>query len=204
MLATLTFPFKNSLKKYMQISEPSKRTVIAVIEGDNEEARCVAGGIPLRKLDHLTDRTLVPGNPDHYYGACPEQLNRRIRNERDNQIIPTTEDKIPIAPNSFLAVKGPDGLASVVKRQACYDNAFGVRGMHSLQEYGKDEPEFDNHAYTISSIYHDGTSNIFTIHPSKPSDRLEYHMTRLRSFVITDTFRQGVIWYRNARDWVKE
>jgi hypothetical protein len=58
--------------------------------------------------------------------------------------VPFTQQDLPIAPNFFLAAKGPDGSASVAKRQACYDGALGARGIHSLQEYGKDEPVFDN------------------------------------------------------------
>jgi hypothetical protein len=63
--------------KEKQITE----SVISKIEGDNGDTRCVAGGIPFRNLDHLTDGTLVPGNPDRYYGARPEQLDRRLRSE---------------------------------------------------------------------------------------------------------------------------
>ncbi|EED12071.1 hypothetical protein TSTA_001420 [Talaromyces stipitatus ATCC 10500] len=111
----------------------------------------------------------------------------------------------PIAPNFFLAAKGPDGSASVAKRQACYDDALGARGMHSLQEYGKKETESDNNAYTISSIYHDGTLKMFTSHLSKPpnSDRPEYYMTQINTWGMTgsiETFREGAIWYRNGRD----
>jgi hypothetical protein len=106
-------------------------------------------------------------------------------------------------------VKGTDGSASVAKRQACYDGALGARGLHSLQEYGKDEPEFDNNASTLTSIYHNGQLQMFTSHPSKSatSDRTEYYMTQLRSFSMTDnpdTFREGATWYRNGRDWAKE
>jgi hypothetical protein len=46
-----------------------------------------------------------------------------------------TQHDLPIAPNFFLAAKGPDGSAAVAKRQACYDGALGERGMHSLQSY---------------------------------------------------------------------
>lgn len=81
---------------------------------------------------HLTDGTLVPGNPDRYFGARPEQLDRQIRDELNDQIIPSTQHDFPMAPNFFLAVKGPDGSASVAKKQACYDGALGARGMHSL------------------------------------------------------------------------
>jgi hypothetical protein len=191
--------------KEKQITE----SVISVIEGNGGDARCVAGGIPFRNLDHLTDGTLVPGNPDRYYGARPEQLDRRIRSELDDQIVPSTQHDLPIAPNFFLAAKGPDGSASVARRQASYDGALGARGVHSLQEYGKDEPEFDNNAYTISSIYHDGTLKMFTSHPSKLaiSDRPEYYMTQIKGWSMTsdsDAFREGATWYRNGRDWAKE
>jgi hypothetical protein len=191
--------------KEKQITE----SVISIIEGDNGDARCVAGGIPFRNLDHLTDGTLVPGNPDRYCGARPEQLDRRIRSELDDQIVPSTQHDLPIAPNFFLAAKGPDGSASVAKRQACYDGALGARGMHSLQGYGKDDPEFNNNAYTISSIYHDGTLKIFTSHPSKSatSDRPEYYMTQINGWSMTanaNAFREGATWYRNGKDWAKE
>jgi hypothetical protein len=191
--------------KEKQITE----SVISKIEGDNGDTRCVAGGIPFRNLEHLTDGTLVSGNPDRYYGARPEQLDRRIRTDLEKQIMPSRQQDLPIAPNFFLAAKGPDGSASVAKRQACYDGALGARGMHSLREYGRDEPEFDNNAYTISSIYHDGTLKMFTSHPSRSdaASRTEYYMTQLRSFSMTDnpdTFREGATWYRNGRDWAKE
>jgi hypothetical protein len=191
--------------KEKQITE----SVISVIEGDNGDARCVAGGIPLRNLDHLTDGTLVPGNPDRYYGARPEQLNRQIRDELSGQVIPSTQHDLPIAPNFFLAAKGPDGSLAVAGRQASYDGALGARSMHSLQTYGKEQPAFDNSAYTITSIYHGGQLKMFTSHPSEPtaSDRTEYHMSQLGSFSMThdaEVFRQGATWYRNGREWAKE
>ena len=53
-------------------------SVIPVIEGNIADSKCTSGGIPFTNLDHLTDGTLVPGNPDVYYGARPEQLDRTI------------------------------------------------------------------------------------------------------------------------------
>lgn len=78
-----------------------------------------------------------------------------------------------------------------------------------LQEYSKDKPEFDNNAYIISSVYHDGTLKMFTSHPLKSatSDRPEYLMTQLNTWGMTgniETFREGATWYRNGRDWAKE
>lgn len=183
-------------------------SIISVIEGENGDVRCVSGGIPFRNLDPLTDGTLVSGNPDHYVGARPEQLNRQIRNEISGKIIPSTQHDLPILPNFFLAVKGPDGSLAVARRQASYDGALGARAMHSLQTYGQEQSDFDNNAYTITSIYHGGTLRMFTSHPSKTttSGRTEYHMSKLRSISLIDTpesFREGVTWFRNARDWTK-
>jgi hypothetical protein len=184
-------------------------SVISMIEGDSGDTRCIAGGMPFRNLDHLTDGTLVPGNPDRYYGARPEQLNREIRSELSGQIVPSTQHDLPIVPNFFLAAKGPDGSAAVAKRQASHDGALGARGIRSLQVYGETEPGSDNNAYTVSSIYHDGTLKMFTNHPSNiaTSGRPEYYMTQIKGWSLTgdlDTFRQGATWYRNGRDWAKE
>jgi hypothetical protein len=41
--------------------------VIPIIEGNVKDAKCVSGGIPFTNLDHLTDGTIVPGNPDRYW-----------------------------------------------------------------------------------------------------------------------------------------
>jgi hypothetical protein len=186
------------------------KSVIPIIEGEIPDAKCVSGKIPFTNLDHLTDGTLVPGNPDLYYGARPEQLNRQVRDELSNQIIPSTQHDLPIAPNFFLAAKGPDGSIAVAGRQASYDGALGARGMHSLQSYGQDEPVYDNNAYTITSIYHGGQLKMYTSHPAEPNrprSRPEYYMTQINTWGMTgnvETFRQGATAFRNAGDWTKE
>jgi len=38
-------------------------SVIPIMEGEVRDARYVSGGIQFTNLDHLTDGTLVPGNP---------------------------------------------------------------------------------------------------------------------------------------------
>ena len=185
-------------------------SVIPIIEGEIRDGKCVSGGIRLTNLDHLTDGTLSPGNPDQFHGARPEQLNRQIRNELRGHIVPSTQEDLPMAPNFFLAAKGPDGSAAVARRQACYDGALGARGIQSLQSYGQSEPVYDNNAYTITSIYNDGTLKIYTSHPSQPTgpeNRPEYYMTQLNCWSMTgnpENFRQGATAYRNARDWAKE
>ncbi|KAF9784284.1 hypothetical protein IL306_007297 [Fusarium sp. DS 682] len=69
-------------------------------------------------IDHdiYPDSTLVRGNPDLYYGARPEQLDQKVRQELGSHIIPSTQHDLPIVPNFFLEVKGPDGSAAVAKR----------------------------------------------------------------------------------------
>lgn len=212
-------PSKFSEKSYEQFVQASADAskekqvstfVIPVIEGGVRDAKCVSGGIPLTNLDHLTDGSLVPGNPDIYYGARPEQLDRRVRDELSGSIIPSTQDDLPMAPNFFLAAKGPDGSAAVAERQACYDGALGARGMHSLQSYGQEDPIFDNNAYTLSSIYHHGHLQMFTSHPSKPinpGNRPIYYTNQVNAWSMTgniETFRQGATYFRNGRDWTKE
>ena len=191
--------------KEKQVSE----SVISIIEGEIGDTKCRSGGIPLTNLDALTDGTLKPGNPDIYYGARLEQLNRKVRDDIGRFIIPSTQDDLPIAPNFFVAAKGPDGSLAVASRQAYYDGALGARGMHHLQSYGQDEPLY-NHASTVTSIYHGGQLKMYTSHVTQPSSsegRPAYHMTQIEGYSMTgnpNAFRQGVAAYRNARDWAKE
>ena len=185
-------------------------SVIPIIEGDVGDAKCASGGIPFTNFDHLTDGTLAPGNPDIYYGARPEQLDRQIRGKLNGVIVPSTQDDLPVLPNFVLAAKGPDGSLAVAGRQACYDGALGARSMHALQSFGEESATYDNNAYTITSIYHGGQLKMFTSHPfrRRSSDSgPEYCMTPLRSFAMADTantFREGATFLRNARVWTKE
>jgi len=92
--------------------EQVRNSVIPIIEGQTRVGRCVAGGVRLTNLDHLTDGTISSGNPDLFYGARPEQLDRRIRKELNSLIVPSTQTDLPMAPNFFLAAKGPDGTCA--------------------------------------------------------------------------------------------
>ena len=194
------------------ISKENKatKTVIPVIEGKITDNKCVEGDVLFTNLTPLTNDMLTAAKPDLYYGARPEQLDRRVRDELSGHIIPSTQDNLPIAPNFFLEAKGPDGSLAVAGRQACYDGALGARGMHSLMSYGQDDPAYDNNAYTITSIYHGGTLKMYTSHPTQPTNpggRSEYCMTQLKGYSMTsdpETFRKGATAYRNASDWTKE
>ncbi|EER39904.1 conserved hypothetical protein [Histoplasma capsulatum H143] len=190
--------------------KPVTTSVIPILEGDISDHKCVGGDYPFGNLAPLTDGTLALARLDHFYGARPEQLDRRIRQDLNRQIIPSTQDDLPMAPNFFLEAKGPDGSLAVATRQACYDGALGARGMDALQSYRQDEPISDNNTYTLTSTYHGGQLKMYATHIGKPDDpnsRPEYFMTQLNGWCMTgnlDTFRQGASAYRNARDWAKE
>ncbi|KAF7864527.1 hypothetical protein EAF04_006659 [Stromatinia cepivora] len=185
------------------------RTVIPQIEGKITDGRCVSGKIPFKNLQPLTDGTIVPGNPDLYHGARPEQLKRQVRIDLSDCIVPTTQGDLPIVPNFFLEVKGRDGSAAVGERQACYDGALGARGMLELQSFMQ-EKAYDNNAYTITSTYQYGTLHMYSSHPVQPngpSSRPEYIMTQINAWSLTGspgTSREGVTAFRNAIDWAKE
>lgn len=154
--------------------------------------------------------SLVAPNPDLYYGARPDQLNRNIRDQLNKHIIPSTMEDKPIAPNFFLEVKGPDDLAAVAQRQACYDGAIGARGMLSLQMYGLDKITYDNCASTITSTYYDGMLKMYATHITPPTGANKppvYHMTLLGAWALIgsrEQFQQGAAAFRNGRDWAKE
>lgn len=108
-------------------------SVIPIIEGEIGDGRCVAGDVLFNNLDRLTDGTLTPGKPDLFYCARPEQLDRRVRAELSNCIIPSTREDLPMLPNFFLEKKGPDRTIAVAGRQACYVGALGARVIQSLR-----------------------------------------------------------------------
>ena len=204
--------FKEFKRTDAHVSKENKatKTVIPIIEGKIKDGKCVEGDVLFTNLTPLTNDVLTAAKPDLYYGARPEQLKRRVRDELSGHIIPSTQDDLPIAPNFFLEAKGSDGSLAVAGRQACYDGALGARGMYSLMSYGQDDPTYDNNTYTITSIYHGGTLKMYTSHPSQstgPEGRPEYCMTQLNTWGMTgnaEAFRQGATAYRNARDWTKE
>ncbi|KAL7895309.1 hypothetical protein HDV63DRAFT_360441 [Trichoderma sp. SZMC 28014] len=183
---------------------------VPVIIGPRQHDHPMALNTLFGNLRPLTDGTLAPANPDIYYGAYPEALDRSIRNDLAGDIIPSIMLDKPIAPNFFMEVKGPTGTSAVLARQARYNGAFGARAMHALQNYGKDEPEYDNSAYAFSSTYHDGQLKLYAHHmtaSSTPDGQPEYHMNPVHSSSMADSidqFRRGATAFRNARDLAKQ
>lgn len=86
--------------------------------------------------------------PDYFDGARLSDIDKKVKDQLGNKIIPTKHTHSPVAPNFFLEVKAPQGGADVRKRQGLYDGLLGARGMHSLQNYDEDEPIYDGNAYT--------------------------------------------------------
>ncbi|OAA48546.1 hypothetical protein NOR_01796 [Metarhizium rileyi] len=164
------------------------------------------GNLPFTNLASITDGTTVDAIPNLYDGVYPKDVDRSVRQDLNDMIIPTTHGRAPAVPNFFVEAKAPRGGADVAKRQACLDGAIGARAMHSLQTYGEGKPSYDGNAHAFSSTYHDGTLKIYTHHVTAPraeGDRAEYHMTQLKAYALTsdrEAFVQGVTAFRNARD----
>ncbi|CAF9909168.1 MAG: hypothetical protein HETSPECPRED_008863 [Heterodermia speciosa] len=194
-----------------------KTCVVHFIEGDVADMKAVSGDVPFTNLDHLTDGTISASKPDLFHGARPEQLDQRICDELSGHVVPSTQEDLPILPNFFVAVKGPDGSLAVAARQALYDGTLGERGILSLRAFvygqGDAEPVFDNKAHTISEIYHGGQLKIYAIHAippaaaaNGPARQGRFSMMQVKTFALTsgpDEYRVGVTAHVNARAWAK-
>jgi hypothetical protein len=182
--------------------------VIPIIAGNEDKRHRPQGDIVFANLKRF-DKDLTAPKPDLYYGAQPSAIHQRVRDDLGKYIIPSKADTAhPAVPNFFLEGKSAQGRADAAKNQALYDGAVGARAMHKLQNFGAEEPVYDNKAYSYPCTYHAGTGTlqIYTMHPTQPTvpgGEPEYHMTQLRSFAMTDTadrFREGATAYRNIRD----
>lgn len=154
---------------------------------------------------------IAVAQPDWYDGADPSELRKEIRSTLSRYIEPSTNDSLPMLPNFFTEVKGPDGSSRVVMLQALQDATLGARGMLAIRGYIDPSTQYNNDAYTIAATYHpDGTLAIYTMHVAKVTGQAyqeEYRLTKLRSFNMTDIperFREGATYLRNARDLAKE
>jgi hypothetical protein len=148
--------------------------------------------------------------PDYYHGAPPEQIHQQVREDLSSHIIPSTQTKLPAVPNFSMEVKGPRGIVQEAELQACNNGAIGARAMHSLQNYGQDEPVYHNRVSTISSTYHFGHLMMYghsIAQPNGPGTEPHYYMHQLGDFSMThstDTFLQGATAFKNSKDLMKE
>jgi hypothetical protein len=207
-------------------------SMVPFIEGLKDRFLCKEGRV-WDNFAPLTDAKvkLVNPKPDRFYGSHAHALlNEQVCRELSQTIIPSRKDELTILPNFTLEVKGPRGAGDVVKRQACYNGAFGSRAMHSLREYihqataekdkgdeneGEESTLFDNNAYTISATLESitGTLTLYTTHPRKrkradePNQDPEQVMARLGSWCVINGPEEllgAISVYRNARDWASE
>lgn len=82
--------------------------------------------------------------------------------------------------------------------------------MLSLQNYGVEEPVYDDNAYSFTTVYHIGHLELYTTHPTAPTSvggPAKYHMTQIGSYATThnaERLREAAGAYRNARNTAEE
>ncbi|OAP55652.1 hypothetical protein AYL99_09804 [Fonsecaea erecta] len=183
---------------------------MSVIAGESGKQQNSAAD---RIFNHLKEfsKDLPQHQPDSYDGARPQLIDRSVRCDLGDKIVPSNNTSLPAAPNFFLEGKSASGRADVAQLQISYSGAVGTRAMHSLQNYKSAEPVYDGNAYCYSSTYHHGTTSLvlYAHHltaPKAPGEAPEYHVTQLGGFYMThnvDTFRMGASAFRNLRDRAK-
>ncbi|KAI3317910.1 hypothetical protein HD806DRAFT_550099 [Xylariaceae sp. AK1471] len=169
------------------------RTVIPIIAGNADIPN--EGYLPFTNLRSLTNKANIKPIPDYFDGARMRDVYTQVRHDLNKTIIPTKHADDPVAANFFLEANDPNGDAYVARRHACYDGAYGARAMHSLQNYGKEEPIYDNNAYTFSSTYYAGTGTLrlYAHHPTAPTTSAGRPDDR-------EALVEGATAFRNARD----
>ena len=197
-----------------QVNSENKATqkVIPLIQGTIRDERCIDGpDIRLANLANLMTGKDHKAKPDIWYGARPEQLDPRIRDNKElgTYVVPTTTGSRPCAPNFFVEAKGPGGSGGVMLDQACFDGALGARGMHKLQTYNQQVPTYDHKAYTISTTYYSGHLKMYAHYlyqPNSSRTNAEYYMMQLKTWSLTgdrERFLEGMTAFRNAEEWTK-
>ncbi|WPG97685.1 Hypothetical protein R9X50_00046500 [Acrodontium crateriforme] len=181
-------------------------SVLPMFAGLKDSQYYAAGDKEFRNLQNF-DPGVSVAKPDTYYGARPEQIDRRVRRDLDQHVTPSKTTNLPAAPSYFLEGKSASGRSDVAQRKAMYARAVSARTMLQLHNYGSPALVYDGNAYTMSATYIDGLLKMYTTYPSQPAvsnDRPKYLMHQVSAFAMThstDSFRSGATAYRNARDW---
>ena len=119
--------FKEFKQKNARVITEGKviSTIIPIISGNtsiwSEE------NLLFTRLDLIVNNTTVDAKPDFYDGARLKDIDKKVRKDLGQYIIPTGRAIAPVLPNFFLEVKAPQGGADVAKRQVCYDGAISAR-----------------------------------------------------------------------------
>jgi hypothetical protein len=189
-------------------SESAADRLLMTIEGKPSYADGRSGSFPFRNLRALNNiANPVPGNPDIYYGAQPEQLWRSIRKDLSTLIEPSTDDSRPILPNFSIAVKGEAGTPAVANRQAAYYGALGARSMEALRQFAQPDEHHDGRTRAITSIYQSKVFQFYTCQVRTVNKHEQYSIHHLRTFALAnglEDLRNCTKAFRNLRDWAKE
>ena len=98
----------------------------------------------------------------------------------------------------------------VVTLQTYYTGVIEARTIHTLQDYGKAKPTYDNKTYTYSFTYINDTLEMYIHHSTEPSTSdkpPEYRMTPTGVWTLKESrqsFLNGINVFRNVRDYVRE
>ncbi|KAH8797839.1 hypothetical protein F5884DRAFT_646690, partial [Xylogone sp. PMI_703] len=161
-------------------------------------------------LKPMTDGSLVDAKPDIYDGAAPESLDPGTRKELAPYIVPSKHAHAPMLPNFSVEAKSSDGSPAVARRQAAINAHIGTRAMKSIQDFTDGTDTFDKNVRSYTSTLVDGHLKLYASHVTKSRSRsrpVDYHLTQLRSFSLTDSksrFIEGITALRNSRDLAKE
>ncbi|GAP89469.1 hypothetical protein SAMD00023353_4001120 [Rosellinia necatrix] len=164
----------------------------------------------LSNLEPLTHGTTVPPMPDYLEGTQTRHIPQQIMDDLNKVIMPSSYGNVLAIPNFFVEIKSHSGSLDVTSRQICYDGAYGARAMHSLQNYNRKQPVYDNSAYTFSAAYYGGLLRLFAHYPTAPvtpGGQPEYYMTRITSIDTTgevEDLIRGATAFRNLRELAKE
>lgn len=186
------------------------RKIFPLIEGScNYDT---SGHHEFSNLEDLTNGNIAKASPDVYDGADYREVDEEILKELSTFIKPLKNTKTPVLPNFFAEIKGPKAAGATAEQQARYDGAIGSRAIHALRSIAIENPGtvYDNNAYTITAIYHSKTIELNAhrpIEPSVPGGPTRYKMSIIGRYSLDITpasFRDGVIAFRNAREWAKK
>ncbi|KAK6445876.1 hypothetical protein FP744_10002125 [Trichoderma asperellum] len=182
--------------------------VIPLIAGDTRIRK--SRNLAFTNLTSITRNTTATPKPDFFDGAHPETVNRKVKKDLDDIIIPSKIAGFPIAANFFLEVKSDEGKLKVAQGQSIVNGAYGARAMHALKNYLVDgEPEYDGNAYAFTAILARALLELYAHHltaPTKPGGQPGCHATLLGSYGLRDeeNYSTGRGAFRNLRMRAKE
>ena len=162
-------------------------------------------------LKDLTDGSISKAKPDFYDGSRPIDLHKDIREDLGPYIVPSTDTAAACLPNFFT-----EGKAQMEMRPYASDKLYmtvlWVPGectscghISIWRRYSTTIP-IRAHQHIIIVAFSLYTQPIL-LRPKVLHIPIEYRMTQLRSFAMTDApdaFRPGAGALRNARDWARE